>query len=144
MIYLVHSKQSLLVEKEIKRIINTHVKDINDFSYVSYDLTQTLLEDIVEDAKTLPFMVENKAILVKNAYIFTGVKDKMNHDLKSLEDYISNESPSTTLIFSLYEDSLDERKSLVKLARKKFVIRKIEETSKQDWPILIKKVLANR
>ena len=67
----------------------------------------------------------------------------MNHDLKSLEDYISNESPSTTLIFSLYEDALDERKSLVKLARKKFIIRKIEETSKQDWPILIKKVLVN-
>ena len=143
MIYLVHSKQSLLVEKEIKRIINTHVKDINEFSYVSYDLTQTLLEDIIEDAKTLPFMVENKAILVKNAYIFTATKDKMNHDLKSLEDYISNESPSTTLIFSLYEDALDERKSLVKLARKKFIIRKIEETSKQDWPILIKKVLVN-
>ena len=143
MIYLVHSKQSLLVEKEIKRILKTHIKEINEFSYVSYDLTQTLLEDIIEDAKTLPFMVENKAILVKNSYIFTGSKDKMNHDIKALEDYVEHESPSTVLIFCLYEDALDERKSLVKLARKKFIIRKIEETSKNDWPILVKKVLVN-
>ena len=143
MIYLVHSKQSLLVEKEIKRILKNHIKEINEFSYVSYDLTQTLLEDIIEDAKTLPFMVENKAILVKNAYIFTGTKDKMNHNIESLEEYINHESPSTVLIFSLNEEALDERKSLVKLARKKFIIRKIEETSKNDWPILIKKVLVN-
>jgi len=143
MIYLVHSKQSLLVEKEIKRILQNHIKEINEFSYVSYDLTQTLLEDIIEDAKTLPFMVENKAILVKNAYIFTGTKDKMNHNIESLEEYINHESPNTVLIFSLNEEALDERKSLVKLARKKFIIRKIEETSKNDWPILIKKVLVN-
>ena len=143
MIYLVHSNQSLLVEKEVKRIVATHIKEIDEFSFVSYDLTQTLLEDIIEDAKTLPFMSENKAILVKNAYIFTGTRDKMNHDLKSLEDYIEHESPTTVLIFSLNEDALDERKTLVKLARKKFIIRKIEETSKNDWPILIKKVLVN-
>ncbi len=143
MIYLVHSSQSLLVEKEVKRIVSTHIKEIDEFSYVSYDLTQTLLEDIIEDAKTLPFMVENKAILVKNAYIFTGARDKMNHDIKALEDYIEHESPTTVLIFSLNEDALDERKTLVKLARKKFIIRKIEETSKNDWPILIKKVLVN-
>ena len=69
MIYLVHSKQSLLVEKEIKRIINTHVKDINDFSYVSYDLTQTLLEDIIEDAKTLPFIYILKVIFLERLNI---------------------------------------------------------------------------
>ena len=75
MIYLVHSRQSLLVEKEIKRILKNHIDEINEFSYVSYDLTQTLLEDIIEDAKTLPFMVEHKAILVKN---FDKTRGKMN------------------------------------------------------------------
>lgn len=143
MIYLVYSKQSLLVEKEVKKIVKDNVDEINDFSFISYDLTQTPLFDIIEDAKTLPFMIESKAILVKNAYIFTAQKDKMNHDIDALLDYIEHESPSTTLIFSLNENELDERKQLVKIAKKKFVIRKIEETSKNDWPILIKRVLVN-
>ncbi len=144
MIYLVYSKQSLFVEKEVKRIVKSSIgDDINEFSYVSYDLTQDLLQDIVEDAKTLPFMVETKVVLVKNAYIFTTVKDKMGHDIDSLLDYIEHESPATVLIFSLNEDSLDERKQLVKLAKKHFVMKKIEDTSKNDWPILIKQVLTN-
>ena len=41
----------------------------DDFNYVKYNLYDTSFNQIIEEALTMPFISEKKAIVVKNAFI---------------------------------------------------------------------------
>lgn len=47
-----------------------------DFALVHYDLSDTPLQAVVEEAEMVPFMVPRKLILIQDASVFTAGKDK--------------------------------------------------------------------
>jgi len=145
MIYLVFGEQELMINKLVDKLAKETLEEIDDFNLVTFDAHKYPMYEIVNDASTLPFMTDKKVVVIKNAYFLTTENPKLEFEqsFEELEEYLNNENEGVSLIFSVVSAKLDERKSLVKLARKKFIIRKIEETSKNDWPILIKKVLVN-
>ena len=80
-----------LVEKQSAEIISQFLKsDRDDFNFVKYNLYETEIAPIVEETLTLPFFSDKKAILVKNAYIFTGEKapKDMAHNVDQLIEFI--------------------------------------------------------
>ncbi len=148
MIYLVYGSQQPLVDKEIARLVKENLTEVNDFSLITFDMDETLLQDIIDDASTLPFGVDNKVIIVKNASIFqsnSSKKEKLEHDTKCLLNYYKNPSPFSTLIFVVNSSSVDERKDVFKDLRKaKGVITKIADVDKKDWPRVIKQLVTAR
>jgi DNA polymerase-3 subunit delta len=145
-IYLIHGSQEAVIDQEVKRIVNENLKVIDDFSLIRFDLTATLLQDVISDAETMPFGLEKKVIVVKNSYIFTTnilKKDKLEHDPNSLIDYLEHENPATILIFTVCADRLDNRSKLVEALKGKAEIKKTADVSKEDWPTVIQK-LANK
>ena len=81
MIYAFYGNEPFLINKEINKIIKDN--NISDFNISNYDLSIDNIQDVIDDALTISLFDEKKAIIVNNAYIFTGStikKDKEDNN----------------------------------------------------------------
>ena len=117
MIYLLYGTNYFLIKREIEKIKlenNIESIDINN-----YNLENTILDNILDDALTLSLFSQKKMIIVDNSYIFTpSVRKKgLDHNIDLLNKYIENPNPDTILIFVVNEEKIDDRKKIVKLIK---------------------------
>lgn len=115
MIYLLYGIEKLLIEQEIDKIINTY--NINNDNIIRYNLENTQVNTIIEDAETYSMFDDKKIIIIENSYIFTGKKG-LEQNIGLLENYLNNYNPDTILIFTAITEKLDERKKIVKQINK--------------------------
>lgn len=103
---------------EFIALLEKHVVDEEqrDFAMAAFDLSETPIESVIEEAETLPFLVPRKLIVVKDASVFTAGKDggKVEHRLDSLTAYMANPAEHSVLVFVVQGEKLDERKKIVK------------------------------
>lgn len=115
--YLLYGIERYLIDEEIKKISN----NINELNISKYNLEETLIKDIIEDACTISLFNEKKLIIVENAYIFTGTINKklLSQDTKLLEEYFNHINPDSDIIFVVEKDKIDTRKKITSLMREK-------------------------
>lgn len=90
--------------------------DHQEFAVASYDLADTPIEAVVEEANTAPFLVPSKLITVRDSNLLSAAKDnsKIEHRIEILLSYIEQPAEYSVIVFVVYADKLDERKKLVK------------------------------
>lgn len=133
-----------LIEKKSTEVIEKYLdtpKD--DFNFVKYNLYESDLSPIIEEALTMPFFSDKKAVLVQNAYVFTGEKapKDVNHNIDQLMEFIEKYDGESMIIFEVYHSKLDERKKLVKSLKKHAQLKKIEQMSEDEIKNWIKNEL---
>lgn len=121
--YLYYGLEQFLINKEIDKIKKDN--NIEDIDIVRYDLENTKLETIIEDALSISLFSNKKLIIVDNAYIFTGTTNKklIEQNTDILKDYINNGEYTNIIIFNILKEKLDERKNIVKLIKEKGVVK---------------------
>lgn len=99
-------------------------KEDRDFAIVNYDLGDTPLQVVIEEAETVPFMVPRKLIFVRDASVFTAGKEngKIEHRIEVLLEYMKNPAEYSILIFLVHHEKLDERKKVVKALKSAGVV----------------------
>ena len=102
--YLISSQSYNLINEEIVKI----VKDIKSVEYI--DFNNSSIDDIVTLASYTSLFNDEKTIVVKNSDFFTS---KSSIKTETLEKYLNDSNPNTTLIFTTYE-KIDERKKITK------------------------------
>lgn len=116
-VYVCYGPESFLMNEFIAQLTSTLVEpEHREFAVSKFDLNETPVEAVIEDAETLPFMVPRKIVIAKNAALFTGAKDnaKVEHNIERLAEYIKAPVDYAVLVFSVSADKLDERKKIVK------------------------------
>ena len=122
MVYLLYGTVDYLINKTIDKIISDN--KIDEFNINKYDLTNSLLTDIINDASSMSLFSDKKIIIVNNAYIFTGNNKKyLEQDTLELEKYLNNINDNTILIFNVNSEKLDERKKITKLIKKNRLVK---------------------
>ncbi len=136
MIYILYGTINYLINKEINKIIKDN--NIDEININKYDLTNTYLTDIINDASSMSLFDDKKIIIVNNSYIFTGnTKKTLEQDTTILENYLNNINDNTILIFIANNDKLDERKKITKLIKK---IGNVKEFNNIDNISLVKEL----
>jgi DNA polymerase-3 subunit delta len=94
-------------------------KEDRDFAVIPFDLSETPVQAVVEEAETVPFMVERKLLLVRDAALFTAGKEnaKLEHRIDILNDYLQHPVDFSVIVFMVNNDKLDERKKIVKTVK---------------------------
>ena len=125
--YLFYGTEQYLIEKEIKKIINDSKLDKINVNY--YDLENTFINDIIDDALTFSLFDDKKIIVVENSYIFTGTTNKklLDQDTKQLEEYLDHPNETTILIFSINKDKIDGRKKITTKMKKQGCVKEFNE-----------------
>ena len=133
-----------LVEKKSNEIVESYLNEKkDDFNYVKYNLYDTSFNQIIEEALTMPFILEKKAIVVKNAFIFTG--EKVSKDIQpnneQVNEFLEKYDGENFIIFEVYQNKLDERKKITKTLKKTSKLAKVEQMSEQEIKNWIKNKL---
>lgn len=123
--YLFYGIEKYLIEEEIKKMSSS----INELNIVRYNLEETNLKDIIEDACTVSLFSDKKLIIVENAYIFTGTVNKKLpiQDTKILEEYYQHINPDSNIIFVVDKDKIDTRKKITSLMKEKGIIKEFNK-----------------
>jgi DNA polymerase III subunit delta len=138
-LYLLYGTESFLINETYNLIIQTILnEEERDFNLSVYDCEEAPIEAALEDAETLPFFGDKRVVLVKNPYFLTAEKgkEKIEHNIKRLEEYIEEPSPYSVVIFAGLYEKLDERKKITKALLKKaevFVASPLNEKETRQW-----------
>ena len=122
MVYILYGTINYLINKEIAKIIKDN--NIEGININKYDLNNTYLTDIINDASSMSLFNDKKIIIVNNSYIFTGTtKKNLEQNTEELENYLNNINDNTILIFIVNNEKLDERKKITKLIKKNGTVK---------------------
>ncbi len=131
-IYLVHGGDSFIVKSKMKSIIAKY--DVDDFNINIYDAEEENISKAINDASTIPFMADEKIVIIKNAYFLTNekLKKEISHDIAALVRYLDNPVKETILIITAPYLKLDERKAITKALKKEAEVVFCEAMKKVD------------
>ncbi|SDC70979.1 DNA polymerase III, delta subunit [Paenibacillus sp. UNCCL117] len=116
-VYIAYGLESYLMQELIHRLTETLIpEDERAFAVGRYDLAETPVEAVLEEAETLPFLAERKLVIASGAVFLTGAKDtgKVEHNLDRLSAYLKSPADFTVLVLTVDAEKLDERKKIVK------------------------------
>ncbi|MBQ7232299.1 MAG: DNA polymerase III subunit delta [Bacillales bacterium] len=123
-VHVLYGTEYLLMDAYIQKLQDQYIlEDEMDFAVSHYDLEEVLLEQILEDASTPPFFGAYKLLVVHQAFIFTGEKIKLSHNLEKLLSYLASPAPFTILVFLVPKEKLDERKKITKKCKETAVVQ---------------------
>lgn len=123
-VYLLMGVERHLIDTTIKRLIKA-MPDIDESSVIRFDLEETPVEAVIEEADTLPFLEDRKLIIANNASFLKAsdkTKEKVVHNIALLEEWLGNPSPTATVVFLAPYEKLDGRKKISKLMQEKAIV----------------------
>lgn len=118
-VYLLTGLEHHIFDTTIERLIKA-LPGIDSASVIRFDLEETPIEVVIEEADTLPFLEDHKLIVASNAFFLSGRDKKRNeveHNLTVLEEWLANPSPTATVVFIAPFENLDGRKRITKKMR---------------------------
>ncbi|QKS70841.1 DNA polymerase III subunit delta [Paenalkalicoccus suaedae] len=138
-IYLLYGTETYLIEDIIQKVINSvlHV-DEHDMKLVRYDMTETSIDEAIEEAYTFPFMGGMKVVIAQDAGFLTGAKQKLSfeHTIQKLVEYVDHAPEETVFILTTGAEKLDERKKVVKSLKKSATVlhaAPLEQKELMQW-----------
>lgn len=124
-IYVFYGTETFLMQEMVAFMARNLIpEESREFNYVSYDLREIPIQQVIQDAETFPFMSDRKLVVANYAYFLTGarVKNGIDHDPDVLLQYTENPPPESILVLTIAQQKLDERKKVVKQLKKKGVM----------------------
>lgn len=114
---LIEGSDYISINNKISEIIKKN--NFSDASISKYDLSEDLLEEVIEDLNTYGLFSDKKIVIINNF-------DKMDPDINRVEEllkYVENSS-SLNLLF-VVSDKYDDRKKIIKDLKKKMEFIKV-------------------
>lgn len=135
--YLIYGPEKSLIQNELNNLL----KKLNIDDIIKYDMTNSNLVDVIEDASTVGLFSTKKIIILEDCY-FLGA-NKTIEDLDKLEQYLEKYNKDNYCIFLSYMEKVDTRKKIYKLLSKhkiielkkidvEYIKKYVEETLKQE------------
>ncbi len=124
-VYVFYGTETFLMQEMVTFMVRTLIpEESREFNYITYDLRETSIEHVIQDAETFPFMSDRKLVVANYAYFLTGtrVKNGVEHNSDVLLQYIENPPPESILVLTIAQQKLDERKKVVKELKKNGVM----------------------
>lgn len=139
MVYLFYGLEYFLIKKELAQILKK--ENIEPINQNYYDLENSNINDIIEDASTFSLFGDKKAIIVENSYIFTGTTNKKlpEQNTDNLSSYLENPNQDTLLFFLINKENIDKRKKIVNTIKKVGVVK--EFTPVTDLKVYVKDMI---
>lgn len=111
-VLVLYGEEQFLIDKAISDVQAKHPTS----QMIKYDLLETNISFLLEDASMMSLFNDDKIIVGYNADFLSGAikKETINHNIDSLDNYISHPNPNTILILTVLNDKLDKRKTIVK------------------------------
>ncbi|MBC8079974.1 MAG: DNA polymerase III subunit delta [Gorillibacterium sp.] len=136
-IIICYGNEFFLRDEYVTALIDRWIDPIlKDFSVIRFDLAETTLDAVIDEAETAPFMVEKKIVIARGALFLTGAKDssKVEHRPERLLTYMKAPADFSIVILLVDAEKLDERKKIVKALKELKCLKSFQSLSADDLP----------
>ncbi|KRO06386.1 DNA polymerase III subunit delta [Levilactobacillus parabrevis] len=133
-VYLIMGQADYLqrrLKTAFKSVVPAEEQTMN---YATYDMDTVPLAVALDDAMAAPFFGERRVVCIDNPQFLTGEtkKQKVEHDVASLQTYLGSPMESTVLVFFAPYEKLDGRKKVSKQLKKVATTIDIGNFSERD------------
>lgn len=138
-IYVIYGKDRYRIEQSVEQIKKSmFLPEEEEMGIIKFDTAEHALDEIVYEAESPSFFLERKLIIVRDSQIFMSAQKeaKINHNTDRLIQYLDNPLSSSTLVFVVYAEKLDERKKIVKVLKERRSIvhfPELDESQLVQW-----------
>jgi len=118
-VYLLFGTESFFIQNIIQALIKQTLGDDQD-NLITFDLMETPIQHIIQEAETYPFFGDHKVIIANQATFLQSRPAKLpfEHDVKQLEQYLQQPSSTATLVLIAPYESIDGRKRITRQLKK--------------------------
>ncbi len=129
--YLIYGNDYELIKREIDKL-TIGITDV-----ASYDLSIDKVDLLLDDASCISLFGDKKVVIGNNCLFLTTKKTNVDHDLDYLTRYLESEDDGNTVILTVLEGSLDGKKNIVKLLKKRANVIYKEQLDIKDLPSFV-------
>lgn len=138
-VYLLVGEESYLINQTISKLKDALSQD-EEVEVITFDLDEVPVDLVIDEADTIPFFSERKLVIAKNASFLKATekgKEKIDHDLKRLENWLAFPSDTSITVFIAPYEKLDERKKITKIIKEKATYVQTETPKEKDLAVWI-------
>ncbi|MFJ8236885.1 DNA polymerase III subunit delta [Ureibacillus sp. NPDC094379] len=139
-VYCIVGEESYFIDETIKRLKSALTVN-EELEMMTFDLEDSPVDLVIDEADTFPFFTERKLVIAKNALFLKATekgKEKIDHDLKRLELWLGNPSDFAVTVFIAPYEKLDERKKITKAIKQNSVVLNAETLNENDLSVWIR------
>lgn len=113
---LLYGNETYLLQQALVKLLKHKCGDDYALNTVIYDaaIQPFSLQQVLDDADTLPLFSDHKVVVVKNAEFLTKGKSITKEEVESFHRFLKQNRPESTLVLMHDNDNLDTNKSYVK------------------------------
>lgn len=133
-VYLLTGPEQHLIDETINRLKKV-ILDSDTEEPIRFDLEETPVEIVMEEADTVPFLQDRKLIIAGNATFLKAqekAREKVDHNLELLSNWLKNPSPTSTVVFIAPFEKLDGRKTITKQMKEYSTVVEAERIQGKD------------
>lgn len=133
-------EDTFYIKNKIKQSISA--LGLDEFNVTHYDLEEQRLEDALADASTIPFMRDDKMVVLHNAYFLSPKKNTLDHNLEPFKRYLEHPVTHTHLVLTVPGETLDKRLEIVKKLKDHAEFIEAKKQSAEDLGAWMKRQFA--
>ena len=124
-LYTLYGTDNSLINIELNKLKeNLNIEDI-----IKYDMTNSTIKEVIEDANTISLFSNKKIIILDNSNFLAA--NKTIENLNELEKYIEHYNPNTYIIFITHQEKIDTRKKINKLLNKNGKVQELNKPTEE-------------
>ncbi len=139
-LYLFTGVNKFAIDEKIKQLLEEG--NVNDLSLVKYDLEEVTIDEVLNDCETLPFLSDQKFIIINQVLFLSAENSKLDHNIDRFMEYLDNPNPTTVLIINCSDIKLDRKRNVVKKVLEKAEIYEYDNLNEEEARELIVSYLA--
>ncbi|HNX16074.1 MAG TPA: DNA polymerase III subunit delta [Bacilli bacterium] len=137
MVYLIFGNQTPTIKKRLAAIIKERLPDNDEMNYVRYDGSNTLIQECIDDANSLPLGYDHKVVVVESCYFLlkprprNKIESEQKYDL--LTKFIEKPSEECDLILIAPSSNIDKSGEIYQMIQKHGKTFEIVDPTADQW-----------
>lgn len=136
LIYLFTGTSEVFIKNRIKRILQSYSKC--QYTTIKYDMENTNLATVINDAITFPLLEDLKVIILRNPSFLTKSKEELTPEVKEFIKYLKNPCESTVLMIDAGNMKINQSNEIYKTLKNVALIINYDESEEielKGWVI---------
>ncbi|ERJ13735.1 DNA polymerase III subunit delta [Haloplasma contractile] len=115
-VIILTGENKFAIDAEINKLIKKY--KVDELSLSKFDSEESTIDEILNDCETLPFLVDQKLVLINNPVFLSTSKSGLMHNTDRFINYLENPNKTTVLVINACLVKLDGRSKAVKALKK--------------------------
>ena len=148
MIYLFYSQDAEMARTQGQKFLRKAFPTRSEGNYVSFNMADTPLRELVDECNAISLMSEKKAIFAENCAFLAKAgktnKNSKDKDVLALAEYCNYPNPDIDLFLIVYAKEIDLKNPVVDAISKHGQIKEIPIPKKEEWVEQVKRYMNKR